>query len=322
LSSVLVRIIKDWDYPDIFQQTPGHSGEWDGIRFTTEPVERCDYVIVCNRVPQDTVVHCPPEHIWAIIQEPPEPEYRWLQQGFGPMYKVYTQDTALQGEEYVYSHPALPWHVLQSYDWLKNCPPPEKPEKLSWITSNRTRRPGHQMRMDFLDRLRAEVDFDLWGRGFRPLENKWDGLARYRFTLAIENHSGPYYWTEKLADALLAWSLPIYFGCTNITEYLPAEATIPINITRPAEAIAIIREAIESDLWRRDAIAQARELILDRYQFFPYMTTLVTQWEASGASSAPRRQFLNMLPRPGALIRRRWLLGRVLSRVRRLANHG
>ena len=97
----LVRVIKDWDYPDLLRQTPDGTGQWEDIRFTLEAAPECDYVLVFNRVPQTTIVTCPPQHIWAIIQEPPVPEYRWHQKGFARFHRVYTQDTSLRGEKYI-----------------------------------------------------------------------------------------------------------------------------------------------------------------------------------------------------------------------------
>ena len=56
---------------------------------------------------------------------------------------------------------------------------------------------------------------------------------------------------------------------------------IRIDIDDPA-VLGRIRDAIESDLWvkNRDAIAHARELVLEKYQLFPYITDLIRKDEA------------------------------------------
>ena len=138
--------------------------------------------------------------------------------------------------------------------------------------------------MQFLADLQKNVAFDLLGRGFRPLDDKWDGLAPYRYSLAVENYSGPDYWTEKLTDCLLAWSMPIYYGCTNIDSYLPAECMIRIDITRP-DVVDQIKQTVSSDLWRqrRDAIAEARRRILDRHQLFPFLAREIRDSQGAGA---------------------------------------
>jgi hypothetical protein len=66
----LVRIVKDWDWPNLMRQTPGQSGAWDGIKFTLEPVDQCDFLIVLNYMCKRVRVRCPRDHVWAMMQEP------------------------------------------------------------------------------------------------------------------------------------------------------------------------------------------------------------------------------------------------------------
>jgi hypothetical protein len=44
----LVRIEKDWDWPDLLRQTPGGQGVWDGIQFTTDEILDCDALVMLN----------------------------------------------------------------------------------------------------------------------------------------------------------------------------------------------------------------------------------------------------------------------------------
>lgn len=314
-----VLVLKDWSWLDHRQHTPGGSGVWDGITFTEDAALPHEYVVVMNRVPQKVTVHCPPEHIWGLTQEPPVPEYHWLREGFSQFYQVFTPDVDAPHPRIIPSHGALPWHAGKSYDELRAMSPPHKTRPLSWVTSSKTGRAGHQQRLAFLEQLQQQVDFDLYGRGFQPIESKWDGLAPYRYTLAVENHSAPYYWTEKLADAFLAWSMPIYYGCTNITQYFPEEALIRIDITRPQEAIATVQEAIHSDVWRtrRDAIHHAREQVLEQYHFFPFIAGHIRQWEQAHSPSPAQTIQLRQLVPPHKRRAARNPLQRVLRSIRR-----
>ncbi len=57
---MLVRIVKDWDWPDLMRQTPGGKGIWDGVRFTCDPVKDCDVLVMLNnRMKTDVTVRCP-----------------------------------------------------------------------------------------------------------------------------------------------------------------------------------------------------------------------------------------------------------------------
>jgi len=257
---------------NILRQTPAEKGVWDNITFTETPIEECDYVILLNRALVDTSVNCPPEHVWAIIQEPPNEVSGWLHYGDPSYARVYTNNEFLQGKHYVVSQPAIPWYVNRNYDYLVQCCPSEKRRDLSWITSNLTVIRGHRKRMKFLHALQDQIRFDLFGYGFNPIEDKWDGLAPYRYSLAVENSVNNYYWSEKISDCFLAWTMPIYYGCKRILDYFPEEAMVHIDIDDP-DCIEQVREAVESSRWKKnqEAIAFARQLVLERYQLFPFI---------------------------------------------------
>jgi hypothetical protein len=278
----LVRILKDFTDLDLFRQTPGNTGVWKEIHFTEEPVESSDYVLVLNKPGVDATVRCPPEHIWAVMQEPPNEVFGWMHRGDPSYARVYTTDPRLQdGNRYFQTQPALAWVVDKDYDFLTRCSVPEKTHPLSWVTSNKSAFRGHRLRMRFLQALQSRVEFDLFGAGFQFIKDKWDALAPYRYSLAIENFSNAYYWSEKLADCFLAWSMPIYYGCTRITEYFPAEAMLIIDIHDP-DSVDQVSAAIKSNAWERnlEAIAHARQLVLDKYQLFPFITQEIHAHEA------------------------------------------
>jgi hypothetical protein len=275
----LVRIVKSWTKPDLLRQTPGGTGTWGDIRFTLDPVERCDYLILLNHVPEAITVKVPRENIWCFIQEPPLPAYRCFEKGFRHYHRVFTQDLRLHGPKFTQSHGSLPWHVGKTYDELKASEPPPKTKNLAWITSNLGAHKGHRLRLQFLDRLRSSgVPFDLFGRGFNPVADKWDGLAPYRYAIAVENHSCPDYWTEKIADCFLAGAMPIYFGATNLTSYFPADSFVWVDINDPA-APQRVAEIVASDLAEKNqaALHEARRRVLDEHNLFPRLARLIAE---------------------------------------------
>jgi hypothetical protein len=294
----LVRIVKSWSKPDLLRQTPGGTGFWGGVRFTLDPVERCDYLIALNHLPQEMTLEVPPDNIWCFMQEPPEPIFRWMEKGFPHYARVFTQNLRLRGEKFTHTHGSLPWHLDRTYDQLTAAPRPEKTRDLSWITSNLGVHTGHQRRLRFLARLQeTRVPFDLFGRGFQPIADKWDGIAPYRYTLAVENHSCPHYWTEKIADCFLAWTMPIYFGATNIADYFPADSFAWINIEDP-DAPRQVADIIRSDHAEKnhDAIAEARRRVLEEHNLFPRLAHLIAQDQASRPPAASRIQKLPHVP--------------------------
>jgi hypothetical protein len=132
--------------------------------------------------------------------------------------------------------------------------------------------------MSFKDYLLQEnINFDLWGRGFTTIEDKFDGLYPYKYSIAIENYSCHDYWTEKIADSFLSWTMPIYYGAKNITKYFPKESMILIDPNNKEKSLDIIKDSIANNLFeeRIDYIQEARNLILNEYQFFPAVTQLI-----------------------------------------------
>lgn len=277
----VVRIVKNWDFPNLLRQTPQQQGEWDGITFSLEPIEECDYLVFLNNQMERTVsATCPKENIWAIMQEPYMPGHTdWMAEKHDVFSKVFTHTPLASDPKYVVSHPALPWHVDKTYDQLVAMRVPEKKRTLSWIVGKADDLPGHLKRLNFLKCIQEDrsLPIDLYGRAVAPIDDKWDGLAPYRYSLAVENTDTPDYWTEKIADCFLSWTVPIYYGCSNLDKYFPKESYIAININDPKDTLQQIEQIIAGDSWekRLPALEEARNLVLNRYQLFPFLSSLI-----------------------------------------------
>jgi hypothetical protein len=122
------------------------------------------------------------------------------------------------------------------------------------------------------------IDFSTIGDYKGPLEDKWDGLAPYRYSFAFENTSEKNYFTEKIADPILAGCMPIYWGCPNIDEFFPENSYIWLDITEK-DAVDRAFEVVNSDFRERNlqALREAKELILDEYQFFPTIKKIIDE---------------------------------------------
>lgn len=253
---------------------PGIHGEF---RFHVTPLAmraEPDCVVVLNRSRATFRAHINRQCVMGIIQEPPNEIFRPLHAGQSSMSRVYCQDTSLHGPRYIHSHPAIPWFVRRSHKQLRESAVPDKTDRVSCITSGTCFFRGHKRRLRFLNELisRCSVGIELFGRSVRPIRDKWDGLAPFKYSIVLENMQCPYYWTEKLADCFLAFTLPIYCGCENIDSFFPEEGILRIDIRDPAGAVEQIREAVQADAWRKrlDAIEYCRSLILEKYGFFSF----------------------------------------------------
>jgi len=278
---ITVGIVKDWDWPDLLRQTPGGKGVWDGFQFILDPEPTCDFLVVLNnKMKMETHAQCPPENVWCLMQEPYMKGHTdWMLEKLDPYSQVLSHHGPSSQPKFAVSQPAIPWHVNKTFDDLVALEMPNKPKTLSWVVGNARDLPGHRKRLAFLEYIQQKVslDIDLFGRAVQFIEDKWDGLAPYKYSLAIENSSSPDYWTEKIADCFLSWSVPIYYGCTNLQDYFPADSFIRIDIDSPEKAFESVKTIIDQDNWekRLPALTNARDLVLNRYQLFPHLSRLI-----------------------------------------------
>jgi len=322
---MLVRLVANYDLSRILNLTPGKNGRWADVQFCIDPaVRKADYLIVLNYCPEPQEFHVPEGNTWLLLQEPAVDLFKHYHRGEGPYDLVLTSDPDLRGPRYVHSHPCLTTALPGSYDELVAASPPLKTSTLSWVTSHLRVLPGHRDRMEFLQRLRSEVPFDLYGRGFAPLEDKAEGLAPYRYSIAFENWPSPYYWTEKVTDCFLTWTVPIYCGCPRIHEFFPEKSVVTFDARDPG-AIDGMKRLVETDNYenRLDALSEARTLFLNRYQFFPYLAAQISAHAArTGLTRRTYRPVRVSPPRAplGLRLERRYRppLGRAKRRVMRV----
>ena len=96
-----------------------------------------------------------------------------------------------------------------------------KTQHMSLIASAKRDHIGHQLRHRLVEHVQASgADVTVLGRGYAPFDNKSDGLAPYRFSIVIENVREQNYFSEKLVDAVLCETVPIYWGCPNIGDFI------------------------------------------------------------------------------------------------------
>jgi len=290
---MLVRVVKNWTYPDLLRQTPSCSGIWDSVLFTLDPVDECDALLVLNEPKESIAVRCPPENVWALFQEPYLPDFMpWQKVRHEQFSRVYTPSPPDGDVRYHASPPLVPWHVGRTIDELaKNAIPP-KDDRIAWITSSLEVLPGHFKRNAFR-RFLADCDWpnlDVCGRGIKPVNDKWDILAPCRYAIAVENDYGPNYWTEKIADCWLAHALPFYYGCPNLEEYFPSDSFVRIDLNDFEAAASTIRTMVDAGEYERrlPAIREARELILNRFQFFPFMASELCSYHKLSAPTEVR----------------------------------
>ncbi|GHV49166.1 hypothetical protein FACS1894181_07370 [Bacteroidia bacterium] len=226
--------------------------------------------------------------------------------GEPPIVKVYSSKFLDQFDYIVSAHTnivhpnnhikqqALPWYfgygvdtdtIFYDYKKLETLPIPVKSKKISFIVSNREFLPGHIARLQFMEEIqkRYSDEIDLWGKGFMSLDDKSDGLLSYKFSICIENSTINDYWSEKIADPFLSYTVPIYQGCKNINSYFSSNSYIPINVIRKNDALKTIDKIIEEcdSLYNEmlPHIIQSREQLLSKYNVYRMLYAIIQSQE-------------------------------------------
>ena len=96
---------------------------------------------------------------------------------------------------------------------------------------------GHALRNQVIDSLIPRADVDCFGKGVKWIDSKLDGLADYGFSIAMENHSRNYYFSEKIIDCFLTETVPIYWGCPGITRYFDVRGMLLFDALPQLESI-------------------------------------------------------------------------------------
>lgn len=278
---MIVKIERYFKYPDLKRQTPGCSLNWKEFTFTEAPVDSCDYLVILEYPAQDFTIQVNKNNILHLCQEPPNEISKYRQYANKNVKLIFNQLDIKKNN--ILSHGALPWHVDKDYDFLSGLQPTDlkKENKIVWITSNQTASKGHNERMHFLDRIKNLPDVHLYGRGIRPIDDKWSVLQDAKYAIAYENFENDYYWTEKIIDCYLSYTMPLYFGCRAISDFFPKESYIQLD-PKDQHIDLFLKEIIASKKWEEglDAITKARQLILEEYQLFPFLYRQIKAMEA------------------------------------------
>jgi len=180
---------------------------------------------------------------------------------------------------WIESHPGLPWFYgwnrktgrVLSYDELRRRDVPEKNADLSVVLSNKVTHRGHRARLRFVEYLRGELGdrLAIFGRGIRNIDDKADAIDPYKYHLVLENSVQRNYWSEKLADAFLGYSFPLYAGCPNVLDWLDERSLVQIDLETPQSSAIRIRELLDSRLFEesREIVSQTRSRILSDLSF-------------------------------------------------------
>ena len=142
--------------------------------------------------------------------------------------------------------------------------PLNKTGMCSLIASAKRDSTGHKLRHRVVDWARhSGADIDVMGRGYTAFDSKADGLAPYRYSVVIENVREANYFSEKLVDAVLCNTVPIYWGCPNLDRFVDPSGII--QCTSQADIQRAVQSMSEADFAARLPQIKAIQPVLAGY---------------------------------------------------------
>lgn len=292
---------------DISQYVGNPLGEWDGCRFlvNTDHTDVDVWFVAEDVDDEDRTCHVASGAVVFVTSEASWPtgyysENPGRMEFLSQFHRIYTpHDVYLP--QVRSAMPFLPWMVNANHGPSINAPhnrdvnallalrTPEKSRGLSVFCSTQTLTPEHRLRVRFVEKLKEEMGdaLDWFGNGVHSVAEKWEGLAPYRYTLVLENRSTPDVITEKLGDAFLTYTYPLYWGAPNASGYFPPQSFTPINIRNFPESLETIRQVAESDLHveRYGDMIRARELVLGDLHQYTRMSQIAQELMSEGRQS-------------------------------------
>lgn len=269
---------------------------WGNTKFVFDGQSEYDYIAVLDNIVNPIYTKCPKEKRLLFLGEPPMVKRytkNYLNQ-FGYVYSCQRQ--LVDKHKAIKLMPMLPWMLgctlkksshlcsnndyYMSYNDFSNFRNEDRINKVCIITSNKVFTKGHRDRVRFVERIvKDKIDYiDIYGNGYSYIEDKFDILSKYRYSIVIENCQYPDYWTEKLADCILSGCCPIYYGANNIDTYFPNYNFPRININDYKISIKQVELILRNDFYC-DYVKHLDYLkgkILNDYNLFSVIDKLVS----------------------------------------------
>jgi hypothetical protein len=143
----------------------------------------------------------------------------------------------------------------------------EKNFELSYVMSNKKFLPGHFLRHQLKDEINKKRKYHLNFPPSIPTNEKYKLFEKSMFHIAIENTKNINYISEKILDCFMSYTIPIYWGCPNISDYFNPEGIIIFE--NKEELITILDNLTEEDFFKRkSAILENYKIASEKYSFF------------------------------------------------------
>ena len=127
-----------------------------------------------------------------------------------------------------------------------------KSKYVSMVSSDKMMCSMHKIRIAIARHCMCSNKVDVYGKvSGSYIAHKADALTDYRYSIAIENDTTPYYFTEKILDCFASMTVPIYIGATEIGKFFNLDGIIQVKKGNEEEIDRIIKNCCEQDYEER-----------------------------------------------------------------------
>lgn len=264
-------------------QTPNSSGVWKDIQVTYN-LKEADYLIIEDNCSIEEAKHFNNKtriyfsrEALDILSHKRYPSRHFIRSSFwdstGYLYTKWMYGAGACGG------------INMTYDELKVEKMPNKNKLISTIQSNKTITPTHRDRVAFVCAMAKNYDLHVYGsinckNRDLPKNNKRFALDEYKYSLSFDNQVNiENFFGTQFTDSILRWTVPLYGGGANLSKFFPEKSFIKFNPSDLSE-IHRVKNIIENNndyKDRIDALCEARELILNKYNIWPTIKNIINK---------------------------------------------
>lgn len=273
----VVKITTLWNHNYYFQIPNALLAEY---RFEiNNNCDKADYWFIWGGLKKKEKVFVDIHNVFFIIEE--AYKERVYKQSFLNQFKnIITCREDIKHNNLIKFHDLGIWYFNKNFEALKNLEIKAKTKKISIVCSDLTWLPGHKKRFAFVNQLIGHFkdQIDVYGKGFNFIEDKFDALYPYEYSIAIENNSLKNYFTEKIFECYLTHTVPVYYGCTNIKDYFSENSFLNIDIADLKSSINTIEKIIEEKTIYKNFLPYLlieKDKVLNEYHFFAAIDKII-----------------------------------------------
>lgn len=283
----IINVVSIDDPPETWRRQ-----EPDGLSskflYSEQPLASCDVHVVMGVTGQ---VIFPDTRAMAVFVATEPPEIRKYDIEVLSKYSLVTGpkfEYLTNLENFVPLSGLLPWKVgvpedskkpAPSQPWKTLCEVGNAPPIVTTVTSNKAITPQQRQRIEFVEFLKSNLsEFEVYGRGFRPIADKAEAIGRGAFHLAMENSNHAGYWSEKLADPILLGSFPLYVGTPTVLDEFNPNGLQLLDLSDRKKSLGIIKGLLSNELSEENigAMRENRTLLLQSHNFHSRIETLLS----------------------------------------------